>query len=97
MTRIKRVMRLLRIFGQDTSGATAVEYVMILAGISAALVVAWTTVGSNLNTTFTNVAAGVPVASAPVQVADAGESDDSASDDDSESDNQSNDDDSDSG
>jgi pilus assembly protein Flp/PilA len=36
-------------------GATAIEYGLIAASISIAIIVAVTTVGSNLNTTFTNV------------------------------------------
>ena len=72
--------------GRDTSGATAVEYVMILAGGAATIVVAWTLLGTSLNTLFTDTAAGVSSAGSAVAEADAGESDDSSSDDDSESD-----------
>lgn len=43
--------RLLR----DESGATAIEYGLIAAGISVAIIVAVQALGSNLNTTFSSV------------------------------------------
>ncbi|MGC1777009.1 MAG: Flp family type IVb pilin [Xanthobacteraceae bacterium] len=43
--------RLLR----DETGATAIEYGLIAAGISVAIIVAVQTLGSNLNTTFSSV------------------------------------------
>jgi pilus assembly protein Flp/PilA len=42
-------------FIRDESGATAIEYGLIAAGISVAIIVAVTSVGSSLNTTFTSV------------------------------------------
>ena len=51
---MSRLMRLLR----DESGATAIEYGLIAACISIAIIAAATTVGTNLNTTFTNVSTG---------------------------------------
>jgi pilus assembly protein Flp/PilA len=47
--------KLLVNFGRDEIGATAIEYGLIAAGISIAIVVVVQTVGSNLNTTFTSV------------------------------------------
>ncbi len=47
----KLVTRFLR----DESGATAIEYGLIAALISVVIVTALTTVGSNLNTKFTNI------------------------------------------
>lgn len=41
---------------KDESGATAIEYGLIAAGIAVAIVVALTTVGGNLKKTFNNVA-----------------------------------------
>lgn len=41
---------------KDESGATAIEYGLIAAGIAVAIVVALTTVGGNLKNTFNNVA-----------------------------------------
>lgn len=39
-------------FGSDESGATAIEYAMIAAGVSVAIVGAVSSLGSNLKTTF---------------------------------------------
>jgi len=44
-----------RRFLQDQSGATAIEYGLIAAGISVAIIVAVQTLGTNLNTTFSSV------------------------------------------
>ena len=49
-------MTLLKKFLRNQSGATAIEYGLIAAGISVAIVVVVQTVGTNLNTTFTTVA-----------------------------------------
>jgi pilus assembly protein Flp/PilA len=52
---------------KDESGATAIEYGLIAALISVAIIVALTSVGSNLNGVFTNVAGklGAAVATTP--------------------------------
>ena len=42
-------------FLQDDTGATAIEYGLIAAGISVAIIVAVQTLGTNLNTTFSSV------------------------------------------
>ena len=42
-------------FFQDESGATAIEYGLIAAGIAVAIIVTVASVGSGLNTTFTSV------------------------------------------
>ena len=42
-------------FLRDENGATAIEYGLIAAGISIAIVAVVGTVGSKLNTTFTSV------------------------------------------
>ena len=42
-------------FVKDESGATAIEYGLIAAGISVAIITVVTTVGTNLKTTFTSV------------------------------------------
>lgn len=42
-------------FVKDESGATAIEYGLIAAGISVAIIVAVQTLGTNLNTTFTSI------------------------------------------
>jgi pilus assembly protein Flp/PilA len=48
-------MSTLKRFLRDQSGATAIEYGLIAAGISIAIVVVVKGVGSSLNTTFTSV------------------------------------------
>jgi pilus assembly protein Flp/PilA len=42
-------------FAKDESGATAIEYGLIATGISVAIIVAVTTLGTQLNSTFTTV------------------------------------------
>ena len=49
------IMRLLR----DESGATAIEYGLIAAGIAVAIITAVASVGSSLNTTFTSVSTAI--------------------------------------
>jgi pilus assembly protein Flp/PilA len=46
-------------FMQDTSGATAIEYGLIAAGISVAIITVVGSLGSSLNTTFTSVQTAV--------------------------------------
>ena len=47
---------LLATFLKDESGATAIEYGLIAAGISVAIITVVGTLGTSLNTTFTSVA-----------------------------------------
>jgi pilus assembly protein Flp/PilA len=48
-------MRAFRSFLANESGATAIEYGLIAAGISVAIITVVADVGSSLNTTFTSV------------------------------------------
>ena len=48
-------MAMLKSFLRDESGATAIEYGLIAAGISVAIVVVVQGLGTKLNTVFTNV------------------------------------------
>jgi len=48
-------MKNLMKFVKDESGATAIEYGLIAAGISVAIITVVKGVGSSLNTTFTSV------------------------------------------
>jgi len=48
-------MKLLKAFLANESGATAIEYGLIAAGISVAIIVAVNTLGTKLNTTFDSV------------------------------------------
>ena len=43
-------------FLKDESGATAIEYGLIAAGISVVIIAAVSSVGDNLNTTFKSIA-----------------------------------------
>ena len=49
-------------FAKNEDGATAVEYGIMVALIAAVIVGVVTTLGGNLNTTFSNVAAAIPTA-----------------------------------
>jgi pilus assembly protein Flp/PilA len=42
-------------FVSNESGATAIEYGLIAAGIAVAIIVAVNTLGTNLNTTFSSI------------------------------------------
>ena len=42
-------------FAQDTSGATAIEYGLIAAGIAAVVITAVYSLGSKVNDTFTKI------------------------------------------
>lgn len=44
-------------FADDETGATAIEYGLIAAGIAVAIITAVTTLGTNITGTFDNVAA----------------------------------------
>ncbi len=48
-------MHLIKRFLTDTSGATAIEYGLIAAGISVAIIAVVNALGTQLNTTFTSV------------------------------------------
>ncbi len=52
---MSKIVRFLR----DESGATAIEYGLIAAGIAVAIITAVSTLGSGLNTTFTSVSTAV--------------------------------------
>jgi len=51
-------------FIKDESGATAIEYGLIAAGISVAIIGIVTTLGSNLKATFTSVSSDLAAANA---------------------------------
>lgn len=54
--------RLLKAFAQDESGATAIEYGLIVALIAVIIVGAVTTLGGNLQTAFTKAGSSVATA-----------------------------------
>jgi pilus assembly protein Flp/PilA len=45
----------LKAFLRDETGATAIEYALIAAGISIVIVVAVTSIGTTLSTTFSSI------------------------------------------
>jgi pilus assembly protein Flp/PilA len=49
------MFKLVSRFLRDDAGATAIEYGLIAAGISVAIIVAVNTVGTNLNSTFSSI------------------------------------------
>jgi pilus assembly protein Flp/PilA len=49
------MINLVKRFMQDESGATAVEYGLVAAGISVAIIAVMQGLGSKVNTTFTSV------------------------------------------
>jgi pilus assembly protein Flp/PilA len=51
--------KLIKRFVQDQSGATAIEYGLIVALIAVVIIAAVTTVGTNLNTSFTSVGTSI--------------------------------------
>jgi pilus assembly protein Flp/PilA len=55
----ERAMRYLGRFLRDESGATAIEYGLIAAGIAVVIIVAVQTTGNNLSNTFNSVANSV--------------------------------------
>ena len=58
-------MSMIRKFVKDDSGATAIEYGLIAALVSVAIIAMLTTLGTELGNTFTNVATELPGANAP--------------------------------
>ena len=52
-------MSKLQKFVKDESGATAIEYGLIAAGIAVVIIVAVQNLGSNLRTVFNNVAGNI--------------------------------------
>ena len=54
-TGVVSMIAILAKFADDESGATAIEYGLIAAGISIAIIAVVNTLGSNLNTVFTSV------------------------------------------
>ncbi len=50
-------------FAEDESGATAIEYGLIIALIAVVIITAITTIGKNLSTAFTKIATSTAAAS----------------------------------
>jgi pilus assembly protein Flp/PilA len=58
----RTVTNSLKLFANDESGATAIEYGLIAAGISVAIIVVVNTLGSQLKSTFTNISSQLATA-----------------------------------
>ena len=58
-------MKLVSKFLKDESGATAIEYGLIAALISVAIITAATTLGGNVAATFDNVSSNLVAGAAP--------------------------------
>jgi pilus assembly protein Flp/PilA len=56
------VTNLLTRFARDVSGATAIEYGLIAAGISVAIITVVNTLGTKLKSTFTNISSQLATA-----------------------------------
>jgi pilus assembly protein Flp/PilA len=56
---MEQTMTNLKRFVKDESGATAIEYGLIAAGISVAIIAVMQGLGSKLNTTFSSVQAAL--------------------------------------
>jgi pilus assembly protein Flp/PilA len=56
---MRQIMRLISSFVSDRSGATAIEYSMIAAGIALVIVAVVNGIGTTLNTTFSSVQTGL--------------------------------------
>jgi pilus assembly protein Flp/PilA len=56
------VTKLMKRFANNESGATAIEYGLIAAGISVAIISVVNTLGSQLKSTFTNVSSQLATA-----------------------------------
>jgi len=53
---VRLMSKFVKNFANDESGATAIEYGLIAAGIAVAIIGVLTTLGTNLTGTFTSVA-----------------------------------------
>ena len=58
-SRSKSMKTILKRFAKDESGATAIEYGLIAAGISVAIIAVVNSLGSQLKTTFSNVSSSL--------------------------------------
>jgi pilus assembly protein Flp/PilA len=56
------MLRIAKRFAKDESGATAIEYGLIAAGISVAIITVVNSLGSQLKTTFTKISSQLATA-----------------------------------
>ena len=88
MARIRKLIGLWKLLARDRRGVTAIEYVIIIAGIGVFVVLAWTLTGTQLSNTFESISGGFggSAASAADSADSGGASDGESSDNDSDSD-----------
>jgi pilus assembly protein Flp/PilA len=55
LSQVRKMHGSLRAFIKDESGATAIEYALIAAGIAVAIITAGKGIGTKLNTTFASI------------------------------------------
>lgn len=72
MRKIRKLLALYKLALKDTRGVSAIEYTILLALGSFALVIAWTNLGTSLTNVFTNVSSGF--SGSTVVIADDGDS-----------------------
>jgi len=53
------MLKTMKSFGQDESGATAIEYTLIAGAIGLAIIISVVSIGSTLNGTFADVVPGL--------------------------------------
>jgi pilus assembly protein Flp/PilA len=55
------MLRMIKRFLRDENGATAIEYGLIAAGVSVAIIATAKGLGTKLNTTFTSISTHAPL------------------------------------
>jgi Flp pilus assembly pilin Flp len=88
MARLRKLIGLWKLLARDTRGVSAIEYAIIIAGVAAFVVLAWTLTGTQLTSTFQSIAGGFEgdVPSAADNADSGGASDNASTDNDSDSD-----------
>jgi len=87
MTKLRKMADLFRLVMRDTRGVSAVEYVVIIAGVAVFVTIAWTYSGTQLTSLFETAATGIRGEPTAVDSSDSGGSTSTASaDNDSDSD-----------
>lgn len=93
MEQFRKLIRLGKLLARDTRGVSAIEYVVIIAGVAVFVVLSWTLVGTQLGDRFTTLAGAISGSgTTAVDSADSGgatETASSANDDDSDFDDDS--------
>lgn len=88
MAKVRKLIGLWNLLARDRRGVSAIEYAIIIAGVGAFVVLAWTLTGSQLSNTFGSISGGFggTAASAADSADSGGASEGGSSDNDSDSD-----------